>query len=350
MNDVAIQYIINRQKDPFPNVDYQVCHTWDELESYFADCWEGNDFDYPINLTLGEDTESEPINLGRARYSMGGPPYCLTFSRRPGTGRLVYASNHELLHLYGLNIINGLGPLHLFHNYLHDADVYERLRLPPIQHFSDTMVRAYNLCLGGGADDEAGESRAGRGSLSLKILSKRLLNMEMTSFKDTVFPFSVPIAMKFLWEAESTFKPTVYPKNRCECGCTALGHAPRGKTGRVFGKCLKCFQCLKFAARKKPRSTPESQITDRLYLKITNLLEDVELGTNPDLDPWKRMQAWEDHDHQHIEDYCGVIPVPSIAHVPEPQLLRYAVRDADAAIRLHTKLETHHPWIFYDAD
>ena len=92
------------------------------------------------------------------------------------------------------NMVTELDPLHLFHNYLHDVIPFEQWSIP-ITKFRDTMVMAYNLCLGGGGDDEDTESKAGRGSLSLKVLSYRHLAMTMTSFKDTVTPHSLPYVL-----------------------------------------------------------------------------------------------------------------------------------------------------------
>jgi hypothetical protein len=41
------------------------------------------------------------------------------------------------------------------------------------------------------------------------------------------------------------------------------------------------------------------------------------------------------------------MPKPSIAHVPENELVHYAVRDADATLRLYLHMRRLKPWLFY---
>jgi hypothetical protein len=46
-------------------------------------------------------------------------------------------------------------------------------------------------------------------------------------------------------------------------------------------------------------------------------------------------------------DILGPMPLASIEHVPEPELLHYAVRDADATLRMYLYMQHLSPWIFY---
>jgi len=319
--------------DEIPEPDYRVCLTRMDVAHYFMRWYES--LGHPIAC----DTEATP----------DGKVYCITFSSYPGTGRLIYADNQDameaLRYQFGGTEKPPLDPNPelIFHNYLYDVKMFDQLGLP-IHRFADTMVRAYNLCLGGGVDDE-GESRAGRGSLGLKVLAYRHCAMKMTTFKETVYPYSTPKMLEYLWRAESLFYPGQYPKETCECGHKNTQHEARGKTSRLTGPCT--CGCTKFKTKKKPKTTTESKLVDLLHRKTINLIEALESRTDPDLDPWKRLKAWHPHDIEMLLDYCGPWPIPSISHVPERELLNYAVRDPDATLRLHQKLSRCSPWIFY---
>lgn len=339
MNQRAIALATRLRADPHPTPDYRVCRTPADLHSYLGnDYYAGGSLE-SSRLLIGEDTESLP----------DGAPYCLTFSTRPGTGGLIYASDHAMIDEYRHNVLKSLDPHHIFHNYLHDCVPFAALALP-IHKFSDTMVRAYHLCLGGGGDEEDSESKAGRGSLSLKVLAYRHLNMRMTSFKDTVYPYSIPQLALWLSDASSAIAPP--PKLKpCVCGCPQSSHERRGKTQRHTGPCSHCI-CFKY------KSTPaiKPNIADKrmasLYTKSNRLANRLltETDTNwadSKKDPWKFIRTnWED-DIDTLELLAGPIPAPSVAFVPEPELLQYAVRDADATLRFH--LHTRHlkPWLFW---
>jgi hypothetical protein len=331
-------------EDPYPTPDYQFIRTENDLYDYiYGSTRIPGDYS-----PLGEDTESLPGGLGKMG---GGPPFCLTFSHTPGTGRLIYTKDKNLLHAYR-KILEELLPLQLFHNYLHDSDVFDSLSLPT-EPFLDTMVRAYNLCLGGGGDDEdEGESRAGRGSLSLKVLAYRYCQMRMTSFKDTVWPHSLPHVLTWLKLGRGMFAPDSDREPVCECGCEGRWHEPRGKTGRQTGACLNCNQCEKWrAVKKKTINTETDKTLNLLHRKLNTLIVNVETGkldsNGKPKDPWKQFLDWPEYDQKTLLDTLGPIPLASIEHVPEPLLLDYAVRDADADLRLYLKMQDMQPWIFY---
>ena len=329
--------------------DYQVADTTNDLYSY-ADKYVNNFQPYddgsgmPRGMPLGEDTESLPDDS----------PYCMTFSMSPGTGRLIYARNTSLLADYR-NMVTELDPLHLFHNYLHDVIPFEQWSIP-VRKFRDTMVMAYNLCLGGGGDDEDTESKAGRGSLSLKVLSYRHLAMSMTSFKDTVYPHSMPHVMRWMKEGLMATAPAAPTGPTCEnCGHPQESHAPRGKTQRHTGPCIfhdnNLCSCLKFKKAKTIKAV-EDKVLTLLHRKLHTIITNVTTGKldskGKPSDPWHRYKEWPDHDHEILTDLLGPIPLPSIAHVPEPALLNYAVRDPDATLRLYYYLVGLQPWIYYD--
>ena len=331
MNESAIAYAFSLSQDPYPHPDYQVIRTESDLAAYLST--RNGEIEW-----MGADTESLP----------DGTPYCLTFSHTPGTGRLIYARDTDLIRefigvltCYGLATEREYIPL-LFHNYLHDVTVFEAMGIP-IGKFRDTMVMAYNLCLGGGGDDDQSESRAGRGFLGLKILAYRELNMVMASFEDTVHPWSLPHMMRWLEQGEALLQP-VPDVPTCICTHLRTSHVTRGKTGKVMGACGTC-DCTRYKAGKASKRDSDKQY-GLLHRKLHGLIQGIREG-KPDLDPWDRVKQWHDWDRATLEMALGPAPVPSIAHVPEPELLQYAVRDADATLRLYHHLCRLKPWIFW---
>lgn len=351
VNASAIQYIQHITADPYPDhdLDYSICRTPYDIDKYlWSESRPGE------QMIIGEDTESLPGPDYRGWESIShGPVYCMTFSNRPGSGRLIYVRDEHLIHHYSRQI-ESLNPLHLFHNYLHDTVPMDELSISvPIDQFIDTMVRAYNLCLGGGGDNDDAGSKAGRGSLGLKQLSYRFLNMRMTSFKDTVFPYSIPRLRQYLTQAQSLFAYEDRTIKKCKCGCLQDRHLLKGKRNLPHGQCTGCKSCDKYRAFKHPPLTEDDDRLNRLHRKVTGLTEAIDTGKcehdeeEDIVNPWVRVKGWHDYDHKNLTDCLGKWPVPSIADVPEDKLVRYAVRDADATRRLYLFLLTHHPWVFY---
>ncbi len=338
--------------------DYEVVRSTNDLGDYLHSTYYS--WGSP-ELELAEDTESLP----------DGSPYCLTFSITPGTGRLIYATEKRLLVEYA-GMVKELDPLHIFHNYLHDVIPFEQWSIP-ITKFRDTMVMAYNLCLGGGGDDEDTESKAGRGSLSLKVLSYRHLAMTMTSFKDTVTPHSLPYVLDWMKRGRQLLAPGVQSEPLCEtCGHERSLHEPRGKTQRNTGPCRLIkgtpahialldtyIQHMNFACTCPKWKTPAKVVKDTadkpltlLHRKLNTIITNIEQGKldskGHPADPWHRYNEWPDYDHTVLLDNLGPLPLRSIEHVPEPELLNYAVRDPDATLRLYYYLVGLTPWIYYD--
>ena len=267
MNSSALSYISALRLDPYPTPDYQVIHTESDLSSYFF----GPQYlDSITSSTPGEsltacDTESTPDHL----------PYCITFSCYPGTGRLIYRHDTNLIHL--LKQYLETSSLLLFHNYLHDVHPFSYLGIPiPIHSFRDTMILAYNACLGGGGSDDDSDSPAGRGSLSLKSLAYRHCNMSMTSFRDTVYPHSVPYLLTYLKSiSDSLFTGPDLPT--CECTHLRSLHLDRGPTGKLKGACT---YTLCPCSRYKLTSTKKSEDDKLLGLlkrKTDKLISDISI-------------------------------------------------------------------------
>jgi hypothetical protein len=341
VNSSALAYISTLRIDPHPSPDYRVCRTIQSIDAYF----DGHAY-WPCVAT---DTESTPDHL----------PYCVTFSHTPGTGRLIYT--HDLNCITHLGNYFSAADLLLFHNYLHDVHPFAYLSLP-IPAFRDTMVLAYLACLGGGGSDEEG-SMAGRGSLSLKSLAYRHCNMSMTSFRDTVYPHSVPHLLTYLQSTASALDcgPTL---PTCTCGHLRSDHVSRGATGKLKGTCSRCSACTRYKLGNAKKDE-EDKLLGLLLRKTNSLIssiishpsypydmdedEEEEQLTEKEqsFDPYKRIKHWHPHDHRFLNLLSGPIPKPSIADVPEPELLQYACRDADATLRLYLFLDSYYPWLFY---
>ena len=353
MNSSALSYISALRLDPYPTPDYQVIHTESDLSSYFF----GPQYLDSITSTPGEsltacDTESTPDHL----------PYCITFSCYPGTGRLIYRHDTNLIHLLKQYLESS--SLLLFHNYLHDVHPFSYLGIPiPIHSFRDTMILAYNACLGGGGSDDDSDSPAGRGSLSLKSLAYRHCNMSMTSFRDTVYPHSVPYLLTYLKSiSDSLLTGPDLPT--CECTHLRSLHLDRGPTGKLKGACTYTLcPCSRYKLTSTKKSEDDKLLgllkrkTDKLISDISihpsysydlDESEEEELSEKDQkFDPYRRIRKWHSHDHELLGMLEGPVPKPSIADVPERDLLAYSCRDSDATLRLYLFLRSYYPWLFY---
>ena len=173
------------------------------------------------------------------------------------------------------------GPI-LFHNYLFDSQVVEKMGLVfPHKRIVDTMVRAYHL---------------GNLPQGLKALAYRLLGMQMQDFDDLTLPYSTPIMLKYLREAYTQD----WPK-------------PEEQTVRDKDGHWKLYK-------------PQGMST-----KLKRFFSDYE--KNPAKDIRECWDNWEDS-HSMIETVCGPWPGVDIQHVPMDKVIHYACRDADATIRL----------------
>lgn len=301
MNEALITYATSLRTDPYPTPDYRVCRTIDDIATYLR-----NHLSHTDRPIITIDTEQTP----------DGSNYCYTFSHTPGTSRLVYESSGHGSSSplsYFLSWLDDGPSTIVFHNYLHDIKYFPH---PLKRPFADTMILAYELCLGGGGDDDE-EGMAGRGSLGLKQLSYRYLNMEMQSFQQTVYPHSLPKLHSFLNEFLELTNPAA-PLKLCICG------HPQHK-----GKCP-IIGCNPHRAKLSPtlKPTEEDKQINLLRRKIATLIN------GDKSDPWKLIKGWHPHDHSLLL-IPGILPRPSIADVPESELLQYACRDADATLRLY---------------
>lgn len=271
--------------DPYLNPDYRLLTKRWELESVLAaspDAWE-----------MAIDTESDTEDPDNP------VPFCLTFSIVPGTGYMILASDGELLRLLAAHVERRRRLLILLHNSLYDLPVLARMGLV-VRRFTDTMMMAYH-----------------RQDLpqSLKVLAYRLLGIRMQEYDDVVLPHSRPRAQAYLSQAVARL-------------ATRHQYLHALKSGPRKGE-----EELRWNA-----DTPAP--VKRLVTKAEKAVTRLE-GGDETLNPWRLWEAsWRSEDREAIQGVMGRrLPYPSIVHVPMPEAIVYACRDADATLRLRPVLK-----------
>jgi len=236
-----------------------------------------------------------------------GRMWCITVSLAPGTGIMVRVSDKAAMHaLYSL-----LTRIHWFiHNAGFDVDILahapEPLVLVPNRDFTCTQQAVYH-----------------RGSMpqGLKALGYRLFGISMTSYEDTVLPWSKRKLMD--WWVDALL-------------------LTGAKQVEVLGK-------VSEKTGKRGKSKFKSTKAYSRLLQIYNYAE-----ANPEYDPWK---SWDKlgvvdakepdkemkvtaEDKRRVVGELGEPPRPSIIHCPETVQISYACRDADIGLRLGLYLRT----------
>ena len=309
--------------DPIPKPDYQVINNRFDLGLY-------------LDIRVVEPAHWFTDISFDTEFSSSGP-YCLTFSHTPGTGRLIYAADRDLI--CDLDAYLEFTRPHLFHlhNAMADLDpLYSMGIIIPPHRFLDTMIRSYELGLGGGGDED---DSGGRGSLGLKSLAYRHLHMPMQSFKDLVTPYAIPLVIEYLERVRNLSAP-IAPEIVCaNCGCPQNTHST-SKSGKHTGPCLLCASrpCRRFkkltVARGNSQQTKELGLLHRKVNTLISKLEDEIFDVDRKTDPWKRVEEWHGWEREWMGERVGAMPIRDITMVPEPALVGYACKDADATIRL----------------
>lgn len=245
--------------DEYPTPDYREVTSEEEIEE-IDPC-----------LPLACDTESKK----------GGAPFCLTYSHRPGFGRLIQADQVHLLAAFQQKIDSGHAPV-LFHNWLYDWGVTTEMGLRlPIKRIRDTMALVYHL---------------GNLPQGLKALALRELGMQMQDFDDLVLPYSTELVLDYYRQAQLV----TWPKPEADL-------VIEGGKWKVY----------------KPQS---------LNTKLKRFFTDY--SKNEEKDVFKMWTANWVEQQAMMEEQLGPWPGPCITHVPFEKTLYYACRDADALIRL----------------
>jgi DNA polymerase len=254
-------------KDSDPEPYYAVMNTEQDLHDTLQ---------FP-DIPLACDTE----------VKRGGAPFCLTYSCNPGTGFLIPADRQDLLSVFQHYLDRWESPI-IFHNWLFDERVVGSMGLRfPQKLIRDTMVMAYHL---------------GNLPQGLKVLSYRLLGMEMEDFDDVVTPHSKPLVLDYYRQAYEIEWPKPEPQ---------LVRDPKdGSKWKMY----------------KPHS-----MTTKLKVFFTNYQK------NESKDVFEAWDNWE-AEHPQMEAELGPWPGKCITHVPFENVVHYACRDADATLRLWSVL------------
>lgn len=213
-------------------------------------------------------------------------PFCLTYSTEPGTGFLIRAQDLESLEAFQEEINRWRGVI-IFHNWLYDCDPVRLMGLSlPRKLIRDTMVIAFHL---------------GNIPQGLKALAYRELGMEMEDFDDLVTPYSREHVLEYYRQclAEDWGRPPEQLKRNDKTGGWK-SYKPQGfnaKLKRFFG----------------------------------------DFAKNPTKDPFEMWGNWEEM-HEQIQSQMGPWPGKCITHAPFDAVRRYAIRDADATLRLYPVL------------
>lgn len=219
-------------------------------------------------------------------------PWCMTYSCAPGTGYLIRWDQPDLL-IELDRVLSHYNPLVLFHNALFDLPILQSLGIR-VQRFDDTMGEAY---------------RSMYLPQSLKVAAYRLLGIHMQEFDDLVRPYSLLVAIEYLSTLRGILNEPDPPKPKL----------PRRKKGEP-----KIYRI---------KSSPT--YLDKARNKVNRMIGDW--PRLPDLDPWKRWNNWDKEQREILSDLMGgPLPSLSITHVPFPEALVYACRDADVTFRLHS--------------
>ena len=250
--------------DQYPVVDHQVIETADEVSDYL----EGNE-----DQTMAGDTETTKKK----------EPYCLTFSIKPGTARLIRASNKPALIRYQHYLDNWKEKI-LFHNWLFDWTVTEGMPLVfPRKRMVDTMLVAFEI---------------GMLPQGLKNLCRRELGLEMTDFDDVVKPYSRKLALDYFRKMQEETWET--PEE----------------------------QFIRDADGKWKVYKPQN-----LSTKLKRFFTDY--SKNPNKDPIEMWEGnWKESVGAMVEEWLGEFPGVCISHVPEDEAFAYALKDSDYLLRL----------------
>lgn len=356
--------------DAYPNPDYR--HISNELEFEMA---MRNDDAYDKCVELAKDTEATPLPL-----KLGWSPWCVTYSFRAGTGRLILASNTHLIKLLNDYIANRR-PYLLYHNYLFDIAVETDMGLTACfgLPYTDTMVEAYHV---------------GTIARGLKSLVYRFCGMVMEDFSDVVTPHSEGHALSHLLtliDASKAYQAVnPYPCKRIKGERRTPLHK---RIERIVNDYLlrggyqpgHGYESLTEGGKKSVNLWDR---WNKIKKTITEALEDeniipdplitgIDMDAIPNLNLNSELDAEQiligDTDKVHlivlpnlpnlpisnesrrdvVNEYeigrrvkelvwlvneYGDMPQKSIAHVPFDKALYYACRDADATIRLRPML------------
>ena len=163
---------LKRPKDLFPGPDYQLLEGSREVREDLIGAAYAGPLETPARSRIAIDTESDPI------------PRMLSYSFRPGTGRVILAGDREALGALKKWILTRQ-PEVFMHYSKHDQRILAQMEPDmeiPWPLILDTMMDAYHLSL----------------PQALKTLCYRIEGMEMEDFMDVAKPCSGLVATFYL--------------------------------------------------------------------------------------------------------------------------------------------------------
>jgi len=233
----------------------------------------------------------EPTLLAVDTESTPSAPYMLSYSSRPGWGRVIMSSEFGRLAEFQGRIQSPQTPYTIvFHHALYDLAVLRRMGITirPDQ-FTDTMVMAYLLRIE---------------PLGLKALASRHCGMQMQDFLDLVRPHFNTLALAYLERAVKV----EWPASEDELIQSKDGTYKIYKPQNVGRRLLSILKAYITAHPTKP----------------VNLLH--------------RWGLLSDGQRSAVVAKCGPFPELSIEHVPLDKSVYYSARDPDATLRVYHAL------------
>lgn len=226
------------------------------------------------------------IAIDTETLGLGGAPWSVQYSLRPGSGTWVSADDAQ--RLAQLNrVVGNPRVLTVVHNALFDLRVMAELGVYPA-HVLDTMIMAYLL---------------GEDSLKLKVLAYRYAGMEMRTYEEVVEPESARLALPWLEQVAAMEWPDSEPVIEENPDGTVRVRQPQNLSKRL-GRFLK-----RYAAGTAKKG-------------LVEYWDD------------KKMDA----DREMVEPVLGTIPVATLADVDRAAAVAYACSDSDATMRIFPPL------------
>jgi len=210
-----------------------------------------------------------------------GEPWCLSISQEAGTGFVVMANDEEVLKKVN-KMLRSVKTLTILHNALFDLPVLAKMGVYP-KRYVDTMVMAYLL---------QSEPQA------LKTLAYRLLDMQMTSYKEMVAPYMRTRAVAYLQKIMKMRWPTPTP-------------------------------LVQWNADGEPRiKQPQS-----VHVRVKRMLDAA--AKDPQLDLHARWKRSDKTVKEIVEMTIGKMPEADLRDAPLADAMSYSARDADVTLRIY---------------
>ncbi len=226
------------------------------------------------------------VALDTETLGLGGAPWSIQYSMRPGHGGLVFAHDRVGLSKLG-RVLASPRVLTVVHNALFDLRIMEELGIRPYRVL-DTMIMAYLL---------------GESSLKLKVLAYRYAQMELRTYMDVVRPQSERMARPWLERVMEH---------------TWVDSEP--------------------VIEDNPDGTVHVRQPQNLSKRLKRFLNKYDTGTAKQglVEYWTDKER--DTDREMTEPMFGEIPVATLADVPIEEAVAYACADSDGTMRIFPPL------------